>query len=354
MLLLFHDMIHKKIEVYVNDIVVKSKKALNYLFHLKRLFECLYKYNLKLNPVKCAFGVTFKKLLGFLVSHGGIEINPTKIQAITIAYPQDRKGNQGLLGKSKLYQSIHISVTTTCKPIFKLLRKSSSGKWNNVCQKTFKAIKEQLLKAPILVPLRKGVLLFMYIAVSPKAMGCMLGQKDEMGKKRAIYNLSKRFGNYKQNYSIIEKTCCALAWVATRLQHYLHGHTAYLILNMNSLRYIFEKPMLNYHLSQWQLFMQQFNIIYVTQTSTKGQGIADQSAEGSIKGLEPLEIHFYGELVLTILRPSRENGDQFWKMYFDGAMNAEEVGAGAVPVSITGMQYLVAAKLCFNNSNNPT
>nr|XP_027083543.1 uncharacterized protein LOC113705834 [Coffea arabica] len=79
---LFHDMIHKEMEVYVDDIIIKSKKAEDHLIDLRKLFERLRKYNLKLNPVKCAFGAPAGKLLGFIVSKKGIEIDPAKIKAI--------------------------------------------------------------------------------------------------------------------------------------------------------------------------------------------------------------------------------------------------------------------------------
>lgn len=73
---LFHDMIHKEIEVYVDDVIIKSKKSLDHLTDLKRFFERLQRYNLKLNPAKCAFGVPAGKLLGFIVNRRGIELDP--------------------------------------------------------------------------------------------------------------------------------------------------------------------------------------------------------------------------------------------------------------------------------------
>ncbi|XP_071901729.1 uncharacterized protein [Coffea arabica] len=79
---LFHDMIHKEMEVYVDDIIIKSKKAENHLIDLRKLFERLRKYNLKLNPAKCAFGAPAGKLLGFIVSKKGIEIDLAKIKAV--------------------------------------------------------------------------------------------------------------------------------------------------------------------------------------------------------------------------------------------------------------------------------
>lgn len=82
MVTLFHDMIHKEIECYVDDMIAKSHTEEEHLVNLEKLFERLRKFRLRLNPNICTFGVRFGKLLGFLVSERGIEVDPTKIKAI--------------------------------------------------------------------------------------------------------------------------------------------------------------------------------------------------------------------------------------------------------------------------------
>ena len=82
MVTLFHDMMHKKIEVYVDDMIAKSWEGESYLTNLRKLFERLRKYQLKLNLSKCRFGVTSGKLLGLIVSSHGIEVDPSKIKVI--------------------------------------------------------------------------------------------------------------------------------------------------------------------------------------------------------------------------------------------------------------------------------
>ncbi|KAM1815098.1 hypothetical protein ACFX11_028685 [Malus domestica] len=72
---IFNDMLHKNVECYVDDVVVKTKKRLDHLKDLRIVFERLRKYNLKMNPLKCAFGVTSGKFLGFVVKHRGIEVD---------------------------------------------------------------------------------------------------------------------------------------------------------------------------------------------------------------------------------------------------------------------------------------
>ena len=82
MVTLFHDMMHKEIEVYVDDRIAKSHTCRDHLTDLRKLFKRLIKYRLRLNPNKCVFGASSGKLLGFIVSQKGIEVDPTKAQAI--------------------------------------------------------------------------------------------------------------------------------------------------------------------------------------------------------------------------------------------------------------------------------
>ncbi|TYK22678.1 uncharacterized protein E5676_scaffold195G001240 [Cucumis melo var. makuwa] len=78
----FDDMLHKYVECYVDDLVVKSKRRQDHLKDLKVVFDRLQKYQLRMNPLKCAFDVTSGKFLGFIVRHQGIEIDQSKIDAI--------------------------------------------------------------------------------------------------------------------------------------------------------------------------------------------------------------------------------------------------------------------------------
>jgi len=93
MVALFHDMMHREIEVYVNDMIAKSKTEEEHLVNLQRLFESLRKYQLRINPAKCTFGVKSGKLLGFVVSQKGIEVDTEKVKAI-LEMPEPRTEKQ--------------------------------------------------------------------------------------------------------------------------------------------------------------------------------------------------------------------------------------------------------------------
>ena len=213
MVTLFHDLIHKEIEVYVDDMIAKSDTEEEHLVHLEKLFERMRQFLLRLNPNMCTFGVRSDKLLGFIVNEKGVEVDPTKVKAIQeMPEPRTEKEVRGFLGRLNYISRFISHLTATCEPLFKLLKKSQTVKWNEDCQKAFDKIKEYLQEPLILMPPVEGRPLIMYLTVLESSMDCVLGQHDETGKKeQAIYYLSKKFTECESRYSLLEKTCCALS-----------------------------------------------------------------------------------------------------------------------------------------------
>ena len=176
MVTLFHDMMHKEIEVYVDDMIAKSQSEEDHIDHLQKLFERLRKFRLRLNPAKCTFGVRSGKLLGFIVSQRGIEVDPDKVRAIQeMPAPHTEKEVRGFLGRLNYISRFISHMTATCEPIFKLLRKDQAVEWNSDCQRDFEKIGQYLQEPPILIPPVQGKPLFMYLIVLEKLMGCVLG-----------------------------------------------------------------------------------------------------------------------------------------------------------------------------------
>ena len=77
---LLHDMMHNELKVYVDDMIVKSKDRGSHTISLRKFFERIKGYRLRLNPQKCTFGVTTRKLLGFLVSDKGVEVDSSRLK----------------------------------------------------------------------------------------------------------------------------------------------------------------------------------------------------------------------------------------------------------------------------------
>ena len=108
---MFHDQIGRNVKVYVDDMLVKSMEEENHMDDLRETFKTLRKYQMKLNPNKCAFGVYSGKFLGFMVSQRGIEANPDKIKAILeMQPPKTTKRNSKTDEKNNCTQLLRISV----------------------------------------------------------------------------------------------------------------------------------------------------------------------------------------------------------------------------------------------------
>ncbi|XP_070045892.1 uncharacterized protein [Nicotiana tomentosiformis] len=355
MTVIFHDMMHQEIEVYVDDVIINSRTQEDHVQDLRKFFERLCMYDLKLNPAKCAFGVPSRKLLGFIVSRRGIELDPTKIKAIRdLPPPRTKKEVMSLLGRLNYISRFIAQLTTTCDPIFKLLKKDAAIKWTDEYQEAFDKIKEYLSDPSILVPPEPGRPLFMYLIVLENSFSYVLRQHDVTGKREQdIYYLSKKFTSYEAEYTLLERTCCALTWVAQKLRHYLLAYTTHLITRMDPLKYIFQKPMPTRRLAKWQILLTEFDIVDVTRTVMKAQALAVHLAENPVDDkYQPLSPYFpYEEVNSVEIIPEDTNA---WKMFFDGAVNAKSVRIGAILISPTSQHYPATARLHFFYTNNTT
>ena len=104
---MFQKQIGTSMEVYIDNMLVKSTTAELHIAHLVEAFQILKKYNMKLNPAKCAFGVSSGKFLGFIVNNQGIEANPDKIKVVLdMPPPSNIKEVQRLTGRIVALRSL--------------------------------------------------------------------------------------------------------------------------------------------------------------------------------------------------------------------------------------------------------
>jgi hypothetical protein len=98
--LIFHDLLGIILEVYIDDVIVKSDSMDSHLADSRLALERMHRYGLRMNALKCAFGVSAGKFLGFIIHEHGIEIDPKKLQSINkVQPPQCKNGMQMFLGK---------------------------------------------------------------------------------------------------------------------------------------------------------------------------------------------------------------------------------------------------------------
>uniref|UniRef100_A0A2N9F6T5 Uncharacterized protein n=1 Tax=Fagus sylvatica TaxID=28930 RepID=A0A2N9F6T5_FAGSY len=322
---MFHDMMHKEIEDYVDDIVVKSKKREDHLGILRKVFDRCRLYKLKMNPLKCAFGVSAGKFLGFLVHNRGIDVDPAKASAIaTMKAPTSHKELKSFLGRLSYIRRFIPGLAAVTAVFTPLMKKGVPFIWSTACQQAFERSKDPTDhdQAP---------------------------HQDEEGTERPIYYVSRALKDAETRYSGAERACLALIYASQRLRHYFLAHKIQLITKSHPIRSLLHRPVLSGRLAQWLLQLSQYEITTETPTAIKSQAIADLLAQfpgedsSSISHEVPGEI---GEVLLADL------ADSTWTLKFDGSSTSSSSGAGIVLAREDGKTIAKSFKLDFPCSNN--
>ena len=141
----FANLIKKTMEVYMDDMLVKSLQKEDHVTDLREMFALLRKYNMKLNPAKCAFGVGPGTFLGFMVNNRGTEVNPSKVQALLDLHsPRTVKDIQKLIGMIIALSRFVSRLTDKCRPFFQALKMGKNLTWTTDCEEAFQKIKQYL------------------------------------------------------------------------------------------------------------------------------------------------------------------------------------------------------------------
>ena len=209
---MFQKQIGTTMEVYIDDMLVKSTTAGLHIAHLSETFQILRDYNMKLNPAKCAFGVSVGKFLGFIVNHRGIEANPDKIkELLDMPSPSRIKEVQRLTGRIAALSRFVSRVSDKCQPFFQVLKKAFQ--WDEKCEEAFTALKTYLSSPPILVSPAEGELLTLYLAVSDFSTSAVL-VRDRERVQHPVYYCSRALRGAEERYPRMEKLILALVTTA--------------------------------------------------------------------------------------------------------------------------------------------
>uniref|UniRef100_A0A2N9GKA7 Integrase catalytic domain-containing protein n=1 Tax=Fagus sylvatica TaxID=28930 RepID=A0A2N9GKA7_FAGSY len=181
---MFHHQIGRNVEVYIDDMLVKTKDEENHLEDLEETFETLRRYRMKLNPRR-----------------------PKEVQSLT--------------GRVAALNRFVSRATDKCLPFFKTLRKAFI--WTDECQKSFEKLKEYLTSPPLLSPSQQGEALSLYLAVSPTAVSSAL-IRENRGTQLPVYYTSKAFQGAEERYPVMEKLALALVITARKLRPYFQSH----------------------------------------------------------------------------------------------------------------------------------
>ena len=275
---MFEPQLGKNIEVYIEDIVVKSKVVSEHVRDLGDIFEVLRRHKLRLNTSKCSFGVRLGKFLGYMVTHRKTEVNLDQIRAINnLQPPRNPKEVQKLTGMTAALNRFISQSVDRCRPFFQLLNKWKGFEWTKECVLVFQQLKEYLSRPPVKSSLEVDEVLFAYIVVTSHTVSLVLVRVDN-GVQRPIYYISKSLHEAEVRYLSLEKAILAVIHATRKLPHYFQSHTI-VVLTQLSLRSLLQSADFTGRIAKWGMILGAFYIKYMSHTFVKGQVLADLVAE---------------------------------------------------------------------------
>jgi len=331
---IFHEFIGKLVEIYIDDVVVKSGDFTRHLADLRKVLECTRKHGLKMNPNKCAFGVSAGQFLGFMVHQKGIEISRRSIDAINkIVAPTNKTELQSLIGKVNFIRRFISNLSGKIRAFSPLpkLKADQEFVWGKEQQLALDEIKSYLVNLPVLIPPQQGKPFRLYLSTDGMVIGSALIQEFE-GKERVIYYLSRRLIDAETRYSAIEKLCLCLYFSCIKSRHYLLSAECTVICKDDVVRYMLSMPIMSGRIGKWILALSEFDLHYESAKAVKGQIMADFVTQhcGAVEALEIVP----------------------WTLFFDGCTCDWGAGIGIVLISPRGRKYEFSLPIVATSTNN--
>ena len=330
---IFRPLLGSTMEVYIDDMLVKSRQCPDHAAHLQQTFDLLIEYGMKLNPLKCAFEVSASRFLGFMVTQRGIEANPAQLKAILKSpIPSSKKGIQQLTGRLAALERFISQFTDCLKPFFTTPRRANRAEWNEECDRALIEIKQYLTKPLILVSPEVGDTLYLYIVASNIAISAALFKECGDVKLRPVFFVSKSLTDAETRYSHLERAALALRTTTQKFRPYFQAHPIMVLTDL-PLQGTIHKPDMFGRMAHWAMELSEYGSQYKPRLSKKGQVLADFIVE--IPQLD-----------------TRLDEIGWWTLSVDEASRQTGAGIGLQLTSPTGERIEQAVRLGFSATNN--
>ncbi|GJZ17509.1 reverse transcriptase domain-containing protein [Tanacetum coccineum] len=261
MMAIFHDMIEKKMEVFMDDFSVFGNSFETCLSHLDKMLKRCEDTNLCLNWEKSHFMVKEGIVLGHKISKNGIEVDKAKVDVIAkLPHPTTVKGIQSFLGHAEFYRRFIQDFSKIAWPMTRLLEKDTLFFFSKKCIEDFQTLKKKLTKAPILVSPDWDLPFELMCDASDYAIGAVLGQRKTK-HFQPIHYASKMMMNAQAHYTTTEKELLAMVYAFEKFQSYLVLSKSIVYTDHSALKYLFSKQDAKPRLLRWVLLLQEFDII---------------------------------------------------------------------------------------------
>ncbi|GJZ29259.1 reverse transcriptase domain-containing protein [Tanacetum coccineum] len=313
----FQRQIGRNLEVYVDDLVIKSHTEEEIIRDITKTFKTLRQINMKLNPKKCTFGMQEGMFL---------EASETV-----------QKLNRKLASLNRfLSKSAEKSL-----PFFKTLKKctkKSDFQWTPEAEEAFKQMKKLIAELPTLTAPREHEELIIYLAAAKEAISAVL-MTDREGRQIPVYFVSRTLRGPEINYTPMEKLVLALLSASKRLKRYFQAHTVVVITNQ-PIKQLLSSSEISGRMLKWKFELEGYDIQYRPRTAIKGQILADFIVE----------------------RPEEESPDELmaepevlpepWTLFTDGSSCVDGSGAGLILTNPEGAEFTYAMRFRFEATNN--
>ncbi|GJY96494.1 reverse transcriptase domain-containing protein [Tanacetum coccineum] len=339
----FQKQIGRNLEVYVDDLVIKSRTEDEIMRDIKEMFKTLREINMKLNPKKCTFRIEEGMFLGYKVNTKGIKVCPNKVEAV-LSLPSQKclkdvqKLNEKLASLNRfLSKSAEKSLS-----FFKTLKKctkKSDFQWTTEAEVAFKQMKRLIAGLPTLTAPKEKEELIMYLAAAQEDVSAVLMTEKE-AKQVPVYFVSRALQGLEINYTSMEKLVLALVHANKRLKRYFQAHMV-IVITDQPIKQVLSKPKAAGRLQKWSIELGEYEIQYRPRTSIKGQILENSIVERSEDetGATPMEIE--------------EELPDPWVLFTDGSFCVDGSGAGLILINPEGMEFTYALRFRFNEEILP-
>ncbi|XP_010676986.1 uncharacterized protein LOC104892696 [Beta vulgaris subsp. vulgaris] len=340
---MFKDQLGDTMEVYIDDMLVKSKNSHDHVSHLQQSFDVIRRYGMKLNPTKCSFGVSAGKFLGYIVTKRGIEASPDQIKAIlNIQSPRNVKEIQKLTGRVAALNRFISKSSDMCRLLYDVLKKNKGFNWTPEHEQALQDLKQYLMTPPLLSKPIADEPLQLYVAVSESSVSAVLAREGQDGRL-PVYYVSKSLVDAETRYSSLEKFVLAIVTASKKLKHYFEAHSICVKTNY-PVKSILRHPELTGRMSKWAITLSSYDITYQPRTAIKSQALADFVADFS-PTLEAI-----AQTEVSMLEVNTTNSK--WILHVDGSSNFRGAGLGVLLKSPQGDIIARAISCDFKATNN--
>ncbi|GJW44445.1 reverse transcriptase domain-containing protein [Tanacetum coccineum] len=267
MMAIFHDMIEKTMEVFMDDFLVFGNSFSTCLSNLEKMLKRCEDTNLALNWEKNHFMVKEGIVLGHKISKKGIEVDKAKIDVIAkLPHPTTVKDIRSFLGHAGFYRRFIKDFSKISRPMTHLLEKTPPLNFFKECIQAFQTLKNKLTEAPILIAPDWDQAFELMCDASDYAIGAVLGQRIEK-HFRPIHYASKTMTEAESTYTTTEKEMLAVVYAFKKFRSYLIMNKSIVYTDHSTLKYLFAKKDAKARLLRWVLLLQEFDFNVV---DTKG------------------------------------------------------------------------------------